>query len=435
MNNPRALEAKSVAKTEILDPYGEPKDHTAAEKAVVSEIKPGTGRRLLRAALILVIALAIGFFYVHARKDKSERELADATAQLAAEAPTVEVIKVGISSPVQTVTLPGATAAWDETTIYSRVNGYVAKWNVDIGDSVSAGQTLATLETPEVDAELAAAKAKLNATEAEVAVRQSQEDFANVSYARWRDSPKGVVSDEERDSKKAALAEAQANLIAARAQVDLQKAEVDRLTVLTEFKQVKAPFDGTIVKRNINTGDLVTAGSTANTTALYRLAQENPIRVFVHAPQSVADVLISQGGEATIAFDGKADLEFKGKVSRTAKALDPSSRTLRTEIDLPNADHKLVPGLYAHVSLQVTGKQLIQLPPAAMQFRASGPQVAVVDDSDVVHFRKVSIVSDDGKLVGVQSDLKPGDRVIINLSSQISDGATVKTHDLTQADK
>jgi len=143
----------------------------------------------------------------------------------------------------QSLKLPGETAAWNETAIYARVNGYVAKWFADIGDNVIAGQTLALIETPELDAELLAAKAKLNASIAQVAVKQARADFAVTTDQRWRESPKGVVSDQERESKKAGSAEAIAELNSAHAQVMLQRADVDRLTALTQFKEVKAPFD------------------------------------------------------------------------------------------------------------------------------------------------------------------------------------------------
>jgi RND family efflux transporter MFP subunit len=417
-------------KSEILDPYGEPDDESKAEKAIVHRVSTGTGWRLFRTAAIGVAALLGGFIYTHAERSQSDAELAEEAARTSAE-----VLTATSSDRLQTITLPGEAAAWDETTIYSRVNGYVSKWFVDIGDHVVAGESLATIETPELDAELVAAKAKLNVSVAQVAVKQSQADFAQITEARWRDSPKGVVSDEERDSKKAGKAEADANLNASRAQVQLEQAEVDRLTALTGFKTVKAPFAGTIVQRHINTGDLVTAGSTANTSSLYRLAQENPIRVFVHAPQSLASRLVENNATAEVAIGDQADSRLSGKVSRTSRSLDANSRTLRTEIDLPNPKHVLLPGMYVRVALRIQGEETIQVPPAALQFRSGGPQVAVVDGEGNVEFRDVAIASDDGNLVAIRSGLNSGDRVIVNLSSQIVNGAKVKTHELNVAAK
>jgi RND family efflux transporter MFP subunit len=420
-------------KSEILDPYGEPDDKSDGVGKAGHGERPRTGWRLFRTAAVGVVALAAGFLFVHTQKATSDRQLAEDAERSVAEPPTVEVITAARSDPTQTIRLPGEAAAWDETTIYSRVNGYVAKWLVDIGDHVVAGQSLATIDTPELDAELAASKAKLNATIAEVAVRQAEADFAASTAERWRDSPKGVVSEEERDSKKAGKAEADAKLVAARAQVQLEQAEVDRLSVLANFKEVKAPFKGTIVQRRIDTGDLVTAGSTANTSSLYRLSQENPIRIFVHAPQSVASRLVADGAEAEVTVDGRADLRLLGKVVRTAKSLDPNSRTLRTEIDIANPDHALLPGMYVQVALQIKSEGAIQVPPSALLFRSGGPQVAVVDDTGIVQFRDVAIGTDDGNLVAIRKGLDAGDRVVINLSSQIPSGAKVQTHAISVA--
>jgi RND family efflux transporter MFP subunit len=422
-------------RSETLDPYGEPDDNSEVAKAMMHRISPGTGGRLFRIAAIGVVALLAGFLYVRGERSASDDRLAQEASGSAAEPPTVEVVAAVPSDPVQTITLPGEAAAWDETTIYSRVNGYVSKWFVDIGDHVAAGQSLATIETPELDAELVAAKAKLNVSVAQVAVKQAQADFAATSEARWRDSPKGVVSEEERDSKKAGNAEAAANLNAARAQVQLEQAEVDRLTALAGFRTVKAPFAGTIVQRHINTGDLVTAGSTANTSSLYRLEQENPIRVFVYAPQSLAARLVQNNATAEVTIADQANTRLSGKVARTSKSLNENSRTLRTEIDIPNANHALLPGMYVQVALRVEGEKSVQVPPAALQFRSGGPRVAVVDDKGIVEFRDVVISSDDGSLVAIRSGLNGGDRIIVNLSSEIVDGQKVKTHELNVAAK
>ena len=410
---------------EILDPYAEPEDKAAPELAVIRQVKAGTGRRILRTAIVLVVALGLGFFFVRFQKSEANVELASQTGDSAAEAPTVNVIAAEPSDASRSLTLPGETAAWDETTIYARVNGYVAKWLVDIGDHVTAGQSLAAIETPELDAELLAARAKLNAAIAEVAVKQAEADFAETTEKRWRESPKGVVSDQEREAKSAGKAEAIANLNEARAQVALQQAEVDRLSALTQFKDVKAPFEGTIVQRNIDIGNLVTAGSTANTSSLYRLSSDNPIRIFVHVPQNVASQIIAEGADVEITSGDDPGLRLEGQVKRTAKSIDTASRTMRVEIDLPNADRALVPGMYVQATFKFKGASGFQVPAAALLFRSTGPQVAVVDENGVVTFKDVSIASDDGNVVSLGSGLHAGDRVALNLSSQIVAGAKV----------
>jgi len=392
----------------------------------LKSVPPGTGARIIRVVVVIVLALGVGFFFVHRSKNEAEARLADATSKETTEAPAVSVFTVTRSSGTQSLKLPGETAAWNETAIYARVNGYVAKWFADIGDNVTSGQTLALIDTPELDAELLAARAKLNASIAQVAVKQARADFAATTDERWRESPKGVVSDQERESKKAGSAEAIAELNAAKAQVMLQQAEVDRLTSLTQFKEVKAPFDGTIVQRQIDIGNLVTAGSTANTTSLYHLSQNSPMRIYTFAPQSAAPQLMKPGTSAVITSTDQPGLRLEGKVTRTAKAINPGSRTIRIEIDVPNTDRSLVPGMYVQADFELTGGAPIQVPAAALLYRSGGPQVAVVDPTNTVSFRDVTIASDDGNVVSIGSGLAIGDKVALNLSSQIAGGQKVK---------
>jgi RND family efflux transporter MFP subunit len=401
---------------------------TSPRSAAMPGIALGTGVRILRIVAVLAIALGVGFFFVHRSKNAAEARLAAEASSGAAEAPAVNVFTVTPSSGTQTLKLPAETAAWNETSIYARVNGYVAKWFANIGDNVTAGQTLALIETPELDAELLAAKAKLNAAIAQVAVKQARADFAVTTDQRWRESPKGVVSDQERESKKAGSAEALAELNAAHAQVMLQQADVDRLTALTQFKEVKAPFDGTIVQRQIDIGNLVTAGSTANTTSLYHLSENTPMRVYVYAPQSAAQQLMKPGTGAAITSADLPGLRIEGKVARTAKAINPQSRTIRIEIDVANTDRALVPGMYVQAEFELTGGAQIQVPAAAMLYRSSGPQVAVVDAQDAISFRDVSIASDDGNVVSIASGLSVGEKVALNLSSRIAAGAKVRAN-------
>ena len=409
-----------------MNPSNEP--GASERRKRTQAIAPGTGTRIARIAAVVAIALAVGFFVVHRSKNAAEARLVEATSQGVAEAPAVNVFTIIPSSAPQALKLPGETAAWNETAIYARVNGYVAKWFSDIGDNVTTGQTLALIDTPELDAELLAAKAKLNAAIAQVAVKQARADFAVTTDQRWRESPKGVVSDQERESKKASSAEALAELNAAHAQVMLQQADVDRLTALTQFKEVKAPFDGTIVQRQIDIGNLVTAGSTANTTSLYRLSENTPMRIYVHAPQSVAQQLMKPGMSAVITSSDMPGLRIEGKVSRTAKAINPQSRTIRIEIDVANNDRVLVPGMYVQAEFELAAGAQIQIPAAAMLYRSGGPQVAVVDPTGAVSFRDVTIASDDGNVVAIGSGLSVGEKVALNLSSQIAAGAKVRAN-------
>jgi RND family efflux transporter MFP subunit len=343
--------------------------------------------------------------------------------------PPVDVITAQPASVGQDLVLPGQTAAWYETTIYARVSGYVAKWMVDIGDHVKKGQVLAIIETPELDAELSAARAQMKASEAQVAARQAEAEFSKTTNERWRDSPKGVVSEQERESKKADYESSAARLYAANAQVALDKSKVDQYTALAQFKQVVAPFDGTITERKIDIGNLVTAGSGSTTTPLYRMAQTDPLRIFVDVPQNSAIELMKPGVPAQIRATGPSGGVFMGAITRSAESLDAQARTMRVEVDMPNANHALLPGTYVNVAFKLQPRGLVEVPAAALIFRPRATQVARVDARSKIEFQNVTIARDNGSLVELGSGVKPGDRLVLNISSQIAEGQSVTATD------
>jgi len=389
--------------------------------------KAVTERRLKIIVAIVAVVLLVSFFVVHHLKSTNEKNLANAASAETSAPPIVDVITVQNAPPTLSLTLPGETAAWYESTIYARVDGYVDKWNADIGDHVQKGQILASIDTPELDAELAAARAKLKASEALVAAHEADMDLAKTTYDRWRDSPKGVVSEQEREEKKAGYDSAAAQLKEAQAQTVLDKANVDHYTTLTQFKHVAAPYDGTITERRIDIGNLVTAGSTTNTTLLYRMVQDDPIRVFVDVPQSAAgDIKIDT--PAAISASNLPDHVFDGKVARTADAINPQTRTMRVEVDIPNPNHTLASGMYVNGTFQVPTGGLVQIPAAALVFRSGAPQVAVIDKEQRVVFRKVTIARDNGNTVEIGSGISSGDKIALNIGSQVTEGETVEAH-------
>ena len=385
-----------------------------------------TGRRIRRAAIAVAIVLAAGFLLVHLIKSHRENVLARDTRAAGASLPIVDVVAVRGGAAAGSLTLPGETAAWYESTIYARVSGYVAKWYVDIGDHVQAGQLLASIDTPEMDAELAAAKAKLNVAQSQVKVREADAAFATSTYERWRDSPRGVVSEQEREDKKAGNASAEAQLQAARAQVALDQADVDHYAALEQFKRVTAPYAGTITERRIDIGNLVTAGSGASTTSLYRMEQDDPMRVFVDVPQNAAADLMKIGVPARISIRGSADSAIDATVTRTSDAVDPRARTFRVELDVPNRNHRLISGLYVQVGFQLQNAGMMQIPASALVFQADGPKVAVVRNDGTVDFRAIAIARDDGNTVELGSGVSNGDRLVLNISNQILEGDRVR---------
>jgi RND family efflux transporter MFP subunit len=273
---------------------------------------------------------------------------------------------------------------------------------------------------------LLAAKAKLQVSQAQVKVKEADAAFAASTYARWRDSPKGVVSEQEREDKKAGDSSALAQLEAARAQVNSDQADVDRLTAFEQFKHVTAPYAGTIVERRIDIGNLVTAGSSNSTTSLYRIAQDDPIRVFVDVPQSAAPDLMKVGVAATISTDDLAGHTIAGHITRTSDSIDPRARTFRAELDIPNPDRRLVAGLYVQVGFQLPNNGMSQIPAAALMFSAGGPKVAVVEGDGSIRFQRVTIGRDDGDKVELTSGVTDGERLVLNISNQIVAGEKVR---------
>jgi RND family efflux transporter MFP subunit len=411
------------------DSNGDGTPHDESWAHVPTHYSPRTGTIVTIAVLVLAALLLVAFFMVQHHRSAAQQALDSETAQAATAPVVVDVVHVKYSPAKQPLALPGNSAAWYQSTIYARVSGYVGKWFVDIGDKVQKGETLATIETPDLDAQLAAAQAKLKAAEAQANVEEANGVFAKSTYARWKESPKGVVSEQEREEKRAEYESSLAKEAAAKAQVNLAQAEVDNLQALTAFKKVCAPYAGVITSRRIDIGDLVTAGSTASTTSLFTLAQSDPIRILVDVPQSVSDQT-TVGMPATVTVGQLPDRKFEGKVTRTANSIDPVSRTLRVEVDVPNPDLLLVPGMYVDVRFVLATRPLLQVPSSALLFRSEGAQVAVVDPDSTVHFHDVTIARDEGDFVELGSGVKSGDKVALNLSSQVTDGAKVSPIDV-----
>jgi len=382
-------------------------------------------RRMKRIAITVFLAFLVAFFAVEASRLAGSRSLAASTAVHAAAPVVVETIPVQPAATNPSLSLPGETHAWYESMIYARVTGYVKKWNVDIGDHVSKGQVLTEIDTPELDAQLVAAQAKLNAAGADVEVRRTEAEFARTTYARWRDAPKGVVSEQERADKKAEFDAGMARLASARAQVSLDQADVDRFEAFEKFKLVTAPYDGTIVERRIDIGNLVTAGSSSGTMPLYRMAQDDPMRVWVDVPQAAAADLMKKGVPVGIVTNEASNQRLEGTIVRTAGAIDTQARTFRVEIDVPNPKGALVSGMYVQAVFSLPAEGMLQVPASALLFRSTGPQVAAVGADNRIHLHSVTIARDDGAIVLISSGVAQGDRVALNLSSEVTEGQQV----------
>jgi RND family efflux transporter MFP subunit len=400
---------------------------TASEsQAVSARFDPDTGARLKRGAIIGAALLGLAFVVVSVDRFVKARGVARATAEAMSAPPLVDVVVAEPLQGVQRLVLPGQTAAWHASTIYARVNGYVGKWFVDIGDRVKAGQVLALIETPDLDAQLAAARAQLQAGRAQILVRQAEARLSRTTWERWRDSPQGVVSEQEREEKKADYESAEARLKSAEADVALDEARINQYAALAAFKKVTAPYDGVVTTRDIDIGNLVTAGSTSTTTPLYVMSENDPIRIFVDAPQSAADDLLNSNAPVQVETGSGVTRQYAGKVARTSEAINPQARTLRVEVDIANPKGEFVPGMYVQVGFALPSRGLVQVPAAALLFRASGPEVARVGSDGHLSFRPVTIGRDDGRVVEIASGVSAGERLALNVSSQISEGQLVR---------
>ena len=428
-DRPSGSDARAPHDSEVRSTAYEREVAATDIRRVSTRFAPETGARLKRALKITLIVLAVLLIVVSIDRLLKAHAVARDTAAAAAAPPLVDVIVAKAVGSVQHLVLPGYTAAWHASTIYARVNGYVGSWSADIGDQVHAGQVLALIETPDLDAELAAARAQLQAGEATVMVRRAESELARTTYARWRDSPQGVVSEQEREEKKAGYDSALARQKSAEADVALARAQLQKYQALEEFKNVTAPFDGVITVRDIDIGNLVTAGSSSSTTPLYAMSQNDPIRIFVDVPQSTASDLMGSSAPVQVHMSGGVTREYSGRVTRTSGAINPQARTLRVEVDIPNPRNELVPGMYVKVGFGLPPRGLVAVPAAALVFRACGPQVARVDEHGRIQFRPVTIGRDDGSEVELASGVAPGDHLALNVSSQIADGEPVRSRE------
>lgn len=391
---------------------------------------PRTRGGVIFFAVVVAIALIVAFALVHRNRAAAQARLAEATIGQSRQSLPVDVLRIGRASAAKLLTLPGNTQAFYETTLFARTSGYLHNWVVDIGDRVKAGAPLAYIDTPELDDQLRGAKSKLNELAAEAEVADASLKFAQVSADRWsKGAPDGVVSAQESDQKQSELVEATAKLKTARAAVELGNTEVQRLETLEKFKTVVAPFDGVITRRQIDIGDLVTAGSTSNTTPLFSIAQSNQIRVFVEVPQvAVGDIRV--GMPASVIVGDLGSETFPGTVDRTANSLDSRSRTLKVEVLVNNPRLELLPGMYVQVVFETSRKDPpLKVPPSALTFGAGGSaQVAVVSSDGHVSFHPITIARDLGTEIEVGSGLKDGDAVALNVGNQVVNGEKVDPH-------
>jgi RND family efflux transporter MFP subunit len=389
-------------------------------------------------ALVLGIVVLFALLFVAGYVPLQRR---DATvraeeAEREKELPRMEVMHVERGGSANDIRLPGTMQAVTEAPIMARTDGYLKRRLVDIGDHVTAGQTLAEIDAPELDHQVRQAESAI--TQAQAAVEQAQanleqgranRDLARVNADRWKSLyEKGLAPQQESDQYQSQIVALTANVQALEKAVAAQNSSVSgaksnlaRLQEVQGYRQVKAPFDGVITLRNIDVGALVSTGN----TLLFRIAQTETLRTYINVPQSSANA-VRVGQAAMITASNFPGRTFHGKVSRTASALDPSSRTLLVEVDVPNADRALLPGTYTEVTLADAHPDLpITVPASAVIFRTDGAQVAVVQPDSTLHLQKISVGRDYGDRLEVLQGVQEGTTIVTAPGDTARDGARI----------
>jgi membrane fusion protein (multidrug efflux system) len=374
---------------------------------------------------VLGVGLLGGVFFVAFLPRQAARaDLEQQTAAAGKAAPRLAVAPPKLVSSDRALKLPASIQPLEEAVIYARSNGYVARWLVDLGDKVKADQLLCEIETPEVNQELAQGRAAL----AKAQASKAQAEAGRVLAASRLDRTgklvdAGVASQAELEQTQAESSVGDSNVNVAQAAIAAEQANIRRLSDLQQFSKVTAPFAGTITARMIDRGSLVTAG---NATPLFRLAATETVRVYVQVPQDVAPTIaVGSSAKVTIReFNGRV---FEGKVARTAGALDAVTRTLNTEIRVPNPDGKLLAGMYAEVALSLSApRQVYEIPATALLNDAQGLRVAVVTPENTLHLQPITIERDLGPTLQLSSGLNGTERLVQIAGAELTEGQKVE---------
>jgi RND family efflux transporter MFP subunit len=380
------------------------------------------GRLILGLVVLLVLAGALGYgFWQHYSLHAEVMATADQRRDFV---PSVRTAAIKASDPVRSATWPGTTDAFEQANLYARASGYIAKRTVDIGSRVKAGDLLVEIAAPEIDHQIAQAEGTLTQLRASLQQSQANRDLAQVTWDR--DSKlvqKGWFTEQQGDNDRLTLKARDAAVAVANANIVAQEAQLRVLNQQKTYLSVVAPFDGVITQRNIDVGSLVQADASSG-TFLFQLMHSDVMRIQLYVPQDDA-FGVSPGTAAIVRVPEMPGREFPGTVTRIADALQPGSRTLLTEIDVPNPDHTLTPGVYCLVELKIPRKSpSLIIPSEAIIFNREGLSVAVVENG-VAHIRKINLVRDLGTSVEVNAGVSSGEQVILSPQVDMTEGRKV----------
>jgi multidrug efflux pump subunit AcrA (membrane-fusion protein) len=415
-----------------------------------------------------VAVLLIVFFLGWLPHHNQEKKAAETARQRQNERPEVEVVQAMRSHTPGELTVPGTTSAFTVAYVYARSNGYLRQRFVDIGDHVKKGHLLATIDAPDLDAQVAQAREQLRQAEADEAQQQAQLDLRKVTWDRWRVLvARGVFSRQDGDQRETDYKAQLAIVASAHRNVESYSANLDRVVALQEYEKVRAPFNGVVTQRNTDIGALIattgaastapspdamqSSGGTLNSStsntggvsglpntsatpstgesqggALFAIAQTDVLRILVSVPEGYAGS-IRRGMSAKIYVQERPGAAIFGKVTRTADSVDTNTRTMLTEVDVDNRDGSLYPGMYALVSfVQVTGESPIVIPGDAVVVRNDRTSVATIHDQKI-QIKQVEIGRDYGPEVEILSGLKEGEWIVTSVTDFVQQGVSVRS--------
>jgi RND family efflux transporter MFP subunit len=406
----------------------------APAESIPSDL-PRIGTAGIVVLALLFVAMLAGLFVLgYLPHQRLQTDLRAETDRANGSKPLVTAAIPKRQQQATQLVLPADIESFQQTLVYSRTSGYLKKLLVDIGDRVQAGQLIAEIDTPEIDAQLNQARAALQQAEANVEKAQIDLELGRTTFDRYQETLKsGGVAQQQFDEKHTQWRQAGASLSVARANLGAAQAEVKRLEVLQGFEKVIAPFSGVISTRNYDIGALLASSVLGSGKELFQIDQTDPLRVFVSVPQAYATT-VQTGQKAELLVRNYPGRSFEGAVMRSAGSIDPTTRTLRVQINVSNRENLLFAGMYGQIRFHIMQKQPpLLVPTNALVYNADGLSLAVVK-AERVHFQKIAAGRDFGTEIEVLDGLTDNDLVIANPGEQITEGSEVEVLPVVQAE-
>ncbi|HEY2406882.1 MAG TPA: efflux RND transporter periplasmic adaptor subunit [Polyangiaceae bacterium] len=382
-----------------------------------------SGARVIALGLVATAALGAAFVVAYLPRRSAASALVEAAHEHEQHQVVVTAIVPKLVGSEHALKLPGSIQPLEEAVIYAQASGYVRRWLVDLGDRVKTGDLLAEIDTPEVDQQLGQARASIaKARAAKVQAEANQHLAVSRADRAQKLGQEGLAAQQDVETAQAQSAISDADTKVADAEIAAEQANIQRLMDLKAFARVTSPFAGTVTARTVDRGSLVTAG---NGTPMFKLASTDIVRVFMNVPQDVAPS-VAVGATATVLVREFPGQKFEGTVAHTAGALDPATRTLSTEVRVPNPDRKLLAGMYAEVALNLPSpRKVFELPSTALFNDAQGLRVALITPQNTLHFQPIVIDRDQGPTIQIANGLNGDERLVQIAGVELEEGEHV----------